>query len=151
MSSTPSGFITPEQYLEQERAAATKSEYFNGHIIAMSGASFAHNNILTNLMEVLLNLLKGSGCRPYAADLRVYAEALNSYVYPDLTIVCEEPWFQDNQKDTLLNPTVIIEIQSSSTGHIDLGPKMRAYQKIGSLEEMIFVPSSPNSSSESQA
>jgi Uma2 family endonuclease len=139
MSSIPSGFVTPEQYLELERAATTKSEYFNGQVIAMSGASLAHNYIATNLLAVLLPLLKGSGCRPLVADMRVYAEALNSYVYPDITIVCGEPLLQDKLKDTLLNPTILIEILSPSTQHIDRGRKMEAYKEIPSLQEYILV------------
>lgn len=139
MPSIPSGSVTAEEYLEQERAAATKSEYFNGLVIAMSGASFAHNYIASNLMGLLIPLLKGSGCRVLGSDMRVYAEALNSYTYPDLTVLCGEPRLQDGKMDTLLNPYVLIEILSPSTRHIDLGPKMRAYQKIASLQEMIFV------------
>lgn len=137
--SIPNGFATPEEYLERERAAATKSEYFNGQIIAMSGASLAHNYIASNLMGLLLSLLKNSGCRVVGSDMRVHAEALNSYTYPDLTVVCGEPVLQDGKMDTLLNPYVLIEILSPSTQRLDLGPKMRAYQKIASLQEMIFV------------
>ena len=107
--------LTPEEYLAFERKATTKHEYVNGHIIAMSGASFAHNFLTMNVANQFYNQLIGGECQVATNDMRVKAIQTDSYFYPDVVVVCGEPRAEDDTFDTLLNPTRIVEILSPST------------------------------------
>ena len=80
--------ITPEQYLEWERKAETKSEYVNGQIYAMSGVSEEHDSIASNIGAELRFQLKGRPCRTHTSDMRVQIEDTGKYAYPDVSVVC---------------------------------------------------------------
>ena len=131
---------TPEQYLARERQAAHKSEFFNGRVYAMAGASREHNLICFNLARELGSQLRDrDDCEAYVADMRVKSEATNAYLYPDVTVVCGPPQFEDTGLDTLLNPTVLIEVLSPSTEAGDRGHKFAHYRRIPSLQEYVLV------------
>src|SRR5437868_7891680 len=98
-----SNFISAEEYLEAERAATEKHEYYQGEIFAMSGASAEHNEIFSNVFVGLGNRLKGSGCKPYGSDFRVHIPKNTLYTYPDIIIVCGKPQLTDEHFDTLTN------------------------------------------------
>src|SRR5579862_9624067 len=104
--------LTPEEYLKVERAAEFKSEYFDGIMYAMSGASRWHSLVNANLIAAFWNALKNKACSVYTSDLRIRIHAKGLYTYPDLSIVCGEARFIDGERDTLVNPTVLIEILS---------------------------------------
>ena len=132
-------YLTPEEYLSFERKATTKHEYLNGQIMAMSGASFAHNFITLDTATQLNIQLMGGKCQVAASDMRVKVTQTNSYFYPDVVVFCGEPISEDNNFDTLLNPTVIIEVLSPSTETYDRGEKFENYKQIESLREYILV------------
>jgi Uma2 family endonuclease len=131
--------VSPEEYLALEREAETKSEYFNGHIYAMAGASHEHGLISHNCSRELGNQLKSRPCELFTADMRTKVDPTGLYTYPDIVIVCDEPQFEDAHHDTLLNPIVIIEILSSSTEAYDRGEKFAHYRKLDSLREYVLV------------
>jgi Uma2 family endonuclease len=137
MAAVPQVPLTPEQYLEIERAAEFKSEYYNGRMYAMSGASRTHVLVTSNLTRELGNALKGGPCLVYASDLRVSTGKL--YTYPDVAVVCGKETFSDNRQDTLVNPTVIVEVLSPSTEAYDRGLKFSLYWSIESLREYVLV------------
>ncbi|MGA9998395.1 MAG: Uma2 family endonuclease [Pyrinomonadaceae bacterium] len=139
MSSQPKTFITPEEYLALERAAETKSEYFNGEVFAMVGASRKHNLIATNIIIELGRQLKGKPCETYTNDMRVKIPATGLYTYPDVVVVCGEPEFEDEHVDTLLNPTLLVEVLSRSTQSYDRIEKFGYYRTIESLAEYLLV------------
>jgi len=139
MSSHAKQRCSAQEYLELERRAATKSEFFAGEIFAMTGASRDHNLIVANLVRELTLQLKEKPCETYASDMRVKVNATGLYTYPDLAVVCGPPQFDDEQKDTLLNPTLIVEVLSISTEAYDRGKKFAHYRKIGSLAEVLLV------------
>lgn len=112
MASQPGPRITPAQYLEAERRAEHKSEYFAGEVFAMTGASRAHNFIVTNLIIALGTQLRSRPCDVYPSDMRVRVAETGLYTYPDVAVVCGEARFEDEHVDTLLNPTVLIEVLS---------------------------------------
>lgn len=130
---------TSEQYLKLERAAPYKSEFIGGRMHALAGASREHNLIVFNLAGELRPQLRGRPCEAYATDMRVKCQATTGYLYPDLVIVCGEPQFEDQESDTLLNPTVIIEVLSPSTEAGDRGYKFAHYRRIPSLQEYIMI------------
>ena len=132
-------YLTPEQYLARERKTDTKHEYHNGQIVAMSGASFAHNIITTNITTALNNELVGSDCIVVASDMCVRTSPDTSYFYPDVVVVCGEPQFEDNTFDVLLNPVLIVEVLSPSTADYDRGEKFEHYKQLISLQEYIIV------------
>lgn len=130
---------TPEEYLELERNAPYKSEFVDGQIYAMTGASRNHNLITLNIGSELRSQLKNRPCEAYINDMRVKAAAARSYHYPDIAVACGEPQFEDEQSDTLTTPTVIIEVLSPSTEAYDRGAKFAHYRKIESLREYLLV------------
>jgi Uma2 family endonuclease len=139
MSAVPKTRLTPEQYLAIERKAAYKSEYYNGEMFAMAGASEPHNRIKDNLIGELYGRLKGSGCHSYSSDMRVKVSRTGLYTYPDVVIVCGRPELEDAVGDTLLNPQVVIEVLSDSTEKYDRGKKFRHYKRIEALREYVLV------------
>ena len=137
-------YLTPEEYITLERKAipdaeAVRSEYINGEIINMPGASFAHNLITNNISGELRARLKGSQYAVFANDMRISIPTARSYFYPDVGVVCEEPRFEDDVFDTLLNPIVIVEVLSPSTEAYDRGEKFAYYRQITPLQEYILV------------
>ncbi len=131
--------LTPEEYLARERALETKSEYVHGEIIAMGGASRRHSLIVVNIGGELRQQLKGRPCEAYVADMRVAVEPGGIYTYPDVVVVCSEPRFEDRELDTLLNPTLIVEVLSPSTQDYDRGRKFGYYRQMESLREYLLV------------
>ena len=131
--------ISQAEYLQTERLAPTKSEYMAGQVRAMAGASQRHNTVTLNIASELRQLLRGKVCRAFAIDMRVKVAEAQAYFYPDVVIVCGQPQFEDEQEDTLLNPTVVIEVLSPSTEAFDRGEKFAAYQHIPTLREYLLV------------
>jgi len=131
--------ITPEEYLEIERQAETKSEYYAGEMFALSGASRYHNRIVRNLIATLHNRLRGGPCEVFPSDMRVKVEASGLYTYPDVSVVCGEAEFEDEHFDTLVNPTVVIEVLSRSTADYDRGRKAEHYRRLDSIREILLV------------
>ena len=138
LSQTPTA-LTAADYLRLERAAETKSEYVNGEMRPMPGASRKHNLIATNLLASLHFQLRKSQCEVYPSDMRVKVAATELITYPDISIVCGEPHFDDNYKDTLLNPTLLVEVLSPSTAAYDRGDKFENYRQLASLQEYLLV------------
>ncbi len=132
-------YLTPEAYLVLEREATIRSEYFNGQVYAMAGASRAHNLIAGNILSGLHAQLRTRTCQVYANDMRVKIFPTELYTYPDVVVVCDEPRFEDAELDTLLNPTVLIEVLSPTTEAYDRGEKFAQYRQVASLSEYILV------------
>lgn len=128
-----------EDYLALERRGEGKHEYIAGDLIAMVGASFRHNLIQTRVLAGLYNQLRGGPFEAASSDLRVAVAALGIYTYPDVTVVCGEPHFEDAEQDTLLNPTLLAEILSPSTEGYYRGLKFQRYRLIPSLKEYLLI------------
>ncbi|MFN0170307.1 MAG: Uma2 family endonuclease [Bryobacteraceae bacterium] len=139
MSALPHPRITPEQYLEIERGADTRSEYYDGQMYALAGAAFAHIVIVGNVSFQLESLLRQRGCFVGTNDWRIRVAPDGLYTYPDVAVVCGEPRFADDQKDTLLNPVLLVEVLSASTESKDRGFKFAQYRRIESLREYVLV------------
>ncbi len=142
MSTVPIPQLTPERYLEIERQASFKSEFYRGEMFAMSGASREHNQIAVNLIRNVSQRLLSGPCETYGSDMRVRVSKTGLYTYPDLSIACEKPLFVDDKGDTLLTPKVLFEILSDSTEKYDRGTKANHYRQIDSLQEYVLVSQS---------
>ncbi len=130
--------LTPAEYLGIERTATYRSEYLRGEMFAMAGGSPTHSRIKTNVLGELRSRLKGNPCAPYDSDLRVKCPT-GLYTYPDASVFCSELEFDDEQKDTVLNPTLLVEVLSKSTEAYDRGKKFDHYRTIPSLREYVLV------------
>ena len=133
--------ISQEDYLEAERLATDKHEYFQGEIFAMSAAKKEHNRVFTNIFGSIAPYLNGKKCNIFGSDMRVHVYQNALYTYPDITIVCGKQEYLDKEFDTLLNPKVIIQILSPYTRDYDRGSKFKLYRGIPSLEEYILIDS----------
>ncbi len=136
--------LSPEEYISFERkfvpdAETVRHEYVKGKIISMSGASRAHNLISFNIAAELHPQIIDREIEAYLGEMRVGSPTIASYFYPDIVVVSQEPRFEDDVFDTLLNPIVIVEILSPSTEAFDRGEKFSHYRQIESLQEYIIV------------
>src|SRR5437867_4399511 len=131
--------LTETEYLELERRAEFKSEFFEGEVFAMSGGTPLHSQIATNLAAEFRNQLKGKRCVPYNSDLRLKVEATGLITYPDLSVACGPLQFAAGTDDTVVNPTVIVEVLSDSTEAYDRGRKFENYRQMPSLREYLLV------------
>jgi Uma2 family endonuclease len=139
MSLPAERLYTLEEYYDLADRALERQEYFQGRIYAMAGASPEHGRIGANLTAALSARLRGGGCRVYTADVRVHIQETGMLTYPDLSVVCGEPRFDDGRPKGILNPTVLIEVLSETTEGYDRGDKFRHYQTIPSLREYVLV------------
>jgi Uma2 family endonuclease len=134
-------YLTSEEYLETERAATYKSEYYQGEIFAMAGAGNNHNIITANLTGMLYGFLRGKGCTVYPSDMRLHIPENGLYTYPDVMVICGKKEFLDDKKDTMTNPVLVVEVLSESTESYDRGRKFGFYRSIPPLREYLLVDS----------
>jgi Uma2 family endonuclease len=128
-----------DAYLAAERAAESKHELWGGEVFAMAGASFAHNKIVLNFGAELRDRLRARPCDVLPSDLRVFIPTKPGIVYPDVTVVCGEPRFRDDEQDVLLNPTLVVEVLSESTERFDRGDKFAGYRSVDSVRQVVLV------------
>jgi len=131
--------ITEAQYLKMERAAETRSEYFDGEVFAMAGTSRRHGILAGNAFAALHPQVRQQRCDIFQNDMRVKVAVTGLYTYPDIVVACGGGQYEDSEVDTLLNPTMIIEVLSKSTAAYDRGEKFQQYRKLPSLEDYILV------------
>lgn len=142
MSAVPAPrFMTVGEYLAMEDASSEKHEFIGGQVYAMAGASFAHNQVVSNAFVDIGSFLKDKPCRIYGSDLKVHVKTVSDFVYPDLTIICDKAQFPENRKDIVTNPSIIIEVLSPQTEDHDYGKKFMLYRQIPSLQEYVLVSS----------
>jgi len=137
--------LTPEQYLEIERKADYKSEYIDGGMFAMAGASPNHSRIVTNSILQLGPQLRGGPCEVFSTDLRLFIEAVRVYTYPDIMVMCDTAGHGSDEqanfgkRDTVVNPRFIAEVLSDSTKNYDRGEKFRFYRKIPGFSDYLLI------------
>jgi Uma2 family endonuclease len=139
MASAAREILSEQEYLALERAAATRSEFFSGQMFAMAGGKRSHNLIASNVIASLNTQLTDRPCQVYPSDMRVKVAATGLYTYPDVSVVCGEERFEDDEEDTLLNPTLIVEVLSKSTEAYDRGDKFAQYRLLESLREYVLI------------
>jgi Uma2 family endonuclease len=139
MASQVKPLLTPAEYLAMERASDDKHEYFDGEIQSVTGAREEHNLIVANVLRELGVQLKGREARIYPSDMRVRIPSENRYVYPDVSALAGRPEFEDEERDTLLNPQVIFEVLSRTTEAYDRGEKFFLYRTLPSDRECVLI------------
>ena len=138
MSTTTLSRLTADEYLAIERAAVTKSEFFEGEIVPMSGGSEEHSLIAVNLVSELRRATRKLGCRVHNSDMRIWSPS-GLYTYPDASVSCGQPQFEPGRRDILLNPVLIAEVLSPSTEAYDRGVKFSRYLAIDSLQTYMLI------------
>ncbi|MEO8211410.1 MAG: Uma2 family endonuclease [bacterium] len=131
--------LTEKEYLEIERKAEFKSEYYDGEMFSLAGASLEHNRISKNITKSLNNQLNNKPCESFQSDLKIKEQSSGLFTYPDIVVICGEPEFYDKEKDTIVNPIVLMEVLSPSTEGYDRGFKFELYRKIKSLKGYLII------------
>jgi Uma2 family endonuclease len=132
-------YYTPEEYLAQEETSDSRNEYIDGEIIPMTGGTPNHNEIALNVASYLKFALRGKKYKVYITDLRLWIPNYRVYTYPDIMVIEGQPILVENRKDTVTNPTLIIEILSKTTKNYDQGDKFDYYCSIPIFQEYILV------------
>lgn len=132
-------YYTPEEYLSMEENAEYRSEYYDGEIFAMAGASLNHNTIAGNIFSVLNTRFRKKPCRAFINDMRLLISSHELYTYPDIMVICGTMEFIEGRDDTVTNPQLIIEVLSESTKNYDRGEKFEFYRSLSSLKEYILI------------
>ncbi len=128
--------ISHEEYLQGELESEIRHEYYEGKVYAMAGAGEKHNLISLNIALALKQKAKGSSCKTFMADMKLYLSELDRFYYPDLLLTCDP---EDSHEYYKENPCLIVEVLSPSTETIDRREKLHAYQEIASLKEYLLV------------
>jgi Uma2 family endonuclease len=131
--------MTESEYLAFDHASEVKHEYINGEVFAMTGASWEHNMICSLTIAALVNQLRGKPCQVSPSDLRLKVTETGLYTYPDISVICGDPIFAGNEFDTIVNPTVIIEILSKTTEAYDRGEKFQHYRTLETLQDYVLI------------
>ncbi|HEY9867024.1 MAG TPA: Uma2 family endonuclease [Candidatus Obscuribacterales bacterium] len=130
---------SPEEYFKLEETAEFKHEYRDGDIIPMTGGTTNHNQILVNLSAHLYFALRKQNYRVFTSDVRLWMPDYRLYTYPDLMVIKGDVIYHENRTDTVLNPLVIVEILSQSTGSYDRADKFKYYRSIPEFQEYILI------------
>ena len=138
MSAQPQPRLTPEQYLDLDRASQFRNEYYAGRTYAMSGGTHDHAILTRNLTSAIQSAV-GARCIATQSDLRVRVSPTVLYTYPDIVVVCGQPQYVDGRKDTLANPILVAEVLSPSTEAYDRGFKSVQYRTLETLQEYVLV------------
>jgi len=139
MSAQRKPYATVEQYLAIERVALEKSEYYNGEMFLMAGASEPHNAISANVFGMLWSHFRKRGCRAYGSDMRIYTKTTGLFSYADAVVVCGKPEFYDDYRDILTNPMLIAEVLSPTTAEYDKGKKFELYKGSPSFQDYLLI------------
>jgi Uma2 family endonuclease len=131
--------VTPDEYLAAERLSEYRSEYLDGGVYPMTGASLNHGRIVINVATEPAVQLRERDCDVLVADMKVRLQESRKFFYPDVCVLCGTPRFHDERTDIILNPDLVVEVLSPSTEAFDRGAKFEAYQTIGSLKEYLLV------------
>lgn len=136
----PRHHYTYAEYVALERESPTKHEFFDGDIYAMAGGTEDHAALAAAVMAVLYTAIGDRPCRALSSDLRIYVEAVGLATFPDGSVICGPLQQHPPSPDaTAVNPMILLEVTSDSSEEYDLGDKLRAYQTIPSLREVILV------------
>jgi Uma2 family endonuclease len=139
MATQPLPILSAEQYLELDRSAEFRSEYFDGQMFLMSGGTRNHSRVVGNALAALHRQLGDSACEVAGSDLRLASSKHPSYTYPDIVVTCGPDKFLDNRRDTITDATLVIEVLSPSTRNYDRGEKFLFYRSLPSFSEYLLL------------
>jgi Uma2 family endonuclease len=127
------------EYAAFTETSELKHEYIDGAIVAMSGGTIAHGRLIGRVTSLMSRALEGRRCLVMPSDVRVRIRAADRATYPDLFVVCDAVEHDPDDDHSVTNPSVIVEVLSSSTADSDRGDKFAAYRRLRSLREYVLV------------
>lgn len=130
---------TIEEYLEFEVNSEERHEYIDGEVVCVTGGTPNHNKIALNLATSLNFGLKRQPYDVFVTDQRLWIPQKGIYTYPDVMVIAHPIEYQENRRDTLVNPLLIAEVLSNSTQNYNRGEKFLAYRSIPTLQEYILI------------
>ena len=130
--------MTVEDYLALDEASDIRNEFIDGDIVPMPDGSGSHNSIVANAIGSIGVALRERDCTVYASQMRVRIDAA-TYVYPDVSVVCGAPEFEDDNQVTLLNPAVVVEVSSPSSIATDHVEKVAYYGNVPSIQGYLIL------------
>ena len=130
--------LTVEEYLAWEENNFEKHEYIDGEVRCMAGANHRHNRIMMNSAIAIGRQLDDSPCSMLSSDMRVKVGAAR-YVYPDLSVICDEVMFERDNEMELLNPVLVVEVTSPSSIEYDRGDKRDFYFDVPSVQSYLVI------------
>lgn len=129
--------LTPTEYLDWEEQQGLRHEYLNGEVYAMTGGTLNHSRIGRNFLTMLTLHLQGKGCEAFNSDAKVQIAASNDYVYPDVSVTCDD---RDKTATKFIShPCLIVEVLSPSTAAYDRRDKFNLYRRSDSLQDYVLV------------
>jgi Uma2 family endonuclease len=131
--------ISPAEYVAMERGSQQKHEYLCGQVLAMAGATPKHNLVCGNLIGALRDRLRSRRCAVMPSDQHVYVATTELGTYPDVTVVCDRAKYHPDFPQSVVNPSVLVEVLSPSTEAYDRGAKFDHYAHLASLREYVLV------------
>ncbi len=132
-------YYSPQEYLAILEASETKVEYLNGEIRFMAGGTPRHSLLCSRMNVALAVGLGKKSCDVYNSDLKVWIDKKNSYVLPDVSVICNNLEYAEKDKNAITNPTIVVEVASESSFDYDYGTKLKLYRHIQSLRDHIIV------------
>lgn len=140
MTVVPWHDYTFAEYLALERNAETRHEYLDGEIFAMAGGTVRHSILGVRVSTQLALQLLGRDCAVCSPDLRIRVQATGLATYADVTVICGAPQLDpEDKEETVINPTVLVEVTSPSSERRDRGAKLEHYKQIPSLRAVVIV------------
>ncbi|MDQ2717311.1 MAG: Uma2 family endonuclease [Chloroflexota bacterium] len=131
--------MTVEEYFQLEaNDPETRYEYIDGQVYALAGGTANHDTIKSNIQRILWNLLRGSNCRTYSSDMKIYISETR-YFYPDVTVTCDSR--DRGNVQALHSPRLIVEVLSPTTELTDRTWKLKNYCAHPTIEEYLLVDS----------
>ncbi len=134
-------YITPQEHEQIEQETGVKHEWYDGEVFAMAGGTSEHSRIAGNIYTSLDNQLDGQPCEPWNSDRQVKIPSRRAVPYPDVTVSCPPYEYDEQHRNALLNPRVIVEVLSPSTEKYDREGKFDLYKQIATLSDYILVAS----------
>ncbi len=133
--------LTIKDYFELELTSNMKYEFHNGKVYALSGGTINHGRISGNVYSEIRQGLKekAANCETFNSDVKLYIEKKNTFVYPDTMVICDKVQTSDEEKNSVTNPILIVEVLSKSTSDYDRGEKFYLYRQISSLQEYVLI------------
>lgn len=134
-------YYTEEEYFAILEDSLLRVEYLNGEVRMMAGGTPNHSRLINRVQNQLTNALskKGSGCEVFNSDLQVRIDKKNSYVLPDVTVICGEIEISEKDKNSVSNPKLVVEVTSATSKDYDYGTKFNLYRSIKSLQEYVII------------
>ncbi len=140
---TPHHVFLYEEYLARERDTGLKHEFLRGQVFARAGGSPEHARLIAEVAFILRSMIDPERCRIFTSELKIRIEATGLATYPDVAVVCGEVARDDEDKNALTNPKVLVEVLSPSTEAYDRGEKWAHYRRIPTLEAYVLIGQVP--------